>query len=389
MAEPAPARSRNQVRDEYSFRYPFGQQLDCARAALRQRSRRMVDVGRRLCLHAGGRGERIVRFFACGRDDLGRSRISILTYQWGDTPKLLDVTAEPVLDLGDAGCFDMDGVAYPYMVRSGGRLFMYYVGWNKLGGRSPWVTNLGLAVSDDDGKSLQRVSRAPIISRTNDDPVGSASSCAIPHDDGSWTLYYTKLLSWNTDLTPPGPCYNIWKARSTDGISWQPLNENTIPHDAGEYALCAPCLHRFGEQTVMFFFGARPSLPALRCTRKCRWHVPQDRGTAAHRCPANGTTTCSATPMCCRSAGGSTFSTAETVLAGKASATRSGKQPEGSPVSGRIGVGRGAVAQARLLVMPGGGQFAIHLPNDHVGALLDFGEDLRNVQSHQPDKKQV
>ncbi len=55
----------------------------------------------------------IVRFFACGRDDLGRSRIGILTYQWGDTPKLLDVTAEPVLDLGDAGCFDMDGVAYP------------------------------------------------------------------------------------------------------------------------------------------------------------------------------------------------------------------------------------------------------------------------------------
>lgn len=195
----------------------------------------------------------IVRFFACGRDDVGRSRIGILTYQWGDTPKLLDVTAEPVLDLGDAGCFDMDGVAYPYMVRSGGRLWMYFVGWNKLGGRAPWVTNLGLAVSDDDGKSFQRVSRAPIISRTNDDPVGSASSCAIPHDDGSWTLYYTKMLSWNTNLTPPGPCYNIWKARSTDGITWQPLNENTIPHDAGEYALCAPCLHKFGEQTVMFF----------------------------------------------------------------------------------------------------------------------------------------
>ena len=195
----------------------------------------------------------IVRFFACGRDDLGRSRIGILSYQWGDTPKLLDVTAEPVLDLGDAGCFDMDGVAYPYMVRSGGRLWMYYVGWNKLGGRAPWVTNLGLAVSDDDGKSFQRVSRAPIISRTDDDPIGSASSCAIPHDDGSWTLYYTKLLSWNTELTPPGPCYNIWKARSTDGISWKPLNQNTIPHDAGEYALCAPCLHGFGDQTVMFF----------------------------------------------------------------------------------------------------------------------------------------
>ena len=42
----------------------------------------------------------IVRFFACGRDDLGRSRIGILSYQWGDTPKLLDVTFEKYQPLG-------------------------------------------------------------------------------------------------------------------------------------------------------------------------------------------------------------------------------------------------------------------------------------------------
>jgi hypothetical protein len=195
----------------------------------------------------------IVRFFACGRDDQGRSRIGIIRFKWGETPKLLDVTRDPVLDLGDPGCFDMDGVAYPYLVQSHGRLLMYYVGWNKLGGRAPWVTNLGLAVSDDDGSSFKRVTRAPILPRTNDDPIGSASSCIVPHGDGSWTLYYTKLLSWDAGMTPPGPCYNIWKARSTDGVSWSPLNQNVIGHDKGEYALCAPCLHRFGDQTVMFF----------------------------------------------------------------------------------------------------------------------------------------
>src|SRR3954466_10433519 len=98
----------------------------------------------------------------------------------------------------------------------------------------------------------------------------------------------------------------------------------------------------------------------------------------------NGTMTCSAMPMCCRSVAGSTFSTAETALAGKVWATRNGKRPEGSSVSGRIGMGRSAVAQAHLVVGPRSVQFAIHLADDHVRALLDLGKDLRDVQSHQP-----
>jgi hypothetical protein len=195
----------------------------------------------------------VVRFFACGRDDLGRSRIGTISYKWGATPQLTDVSSDPVLDLGEAGCFDMDGVAYPYLVRDGNRLLMYYVGWTKLGGRAPWVTNLGLAVSNDNGKSFVRASRAPIIPRTDDDPIGSASSCIVQNARDSWTLYYTKLLSWNETSDPPGPCYNIWKANSSDSVAWTPSNENVIGHEPGEYALCAPCLHRFGDQTVMFF----------------------------------------------------------------------------------------------------------------------------------------
>ncbi len=197
--------------------------------------------------------DNVVRFFACGRDDLGRSRIGTVSYKWGRTPELIDVSADPVLDLGEAGCFDMDGVAYPYLVRRGNRLLLYYVGWTKLGGRAPWVTNLGLAVSDDNGKTFVRATRAPIITRSNDDPIGSASSCVVADADNSWTLYYSKLLRWDETSDPPGPCYNIWKARSSDGVNWAPLNQNVIPHEPGEYALCAPCLHRFGDRTVMFF----------------------------------------------------------------------------------------------------------------------------------------
>ena len=75
-----------------------------------------------------------VRLFLTGRDKTIRTRVGIVTLKWTDRPQVMDVTPEPVIDLGELGTFDMDGVSYPWIVRHDGALFMYYVGWNRLGG---------------------------------------------------------------------------------------------------------------------------------------------------------------------------------------------------------------------------------------------------------------
>jgi WbqC-like protein family len=79
-------------------------------------------------------GEDAVRLFVAGRDTTMRSRIGVVTRQWLEQPRVVAISPQPVLDLGDLGAFDMDGVSYPWMVENGTELWMYYVGWNRLGG---------------------------------------------------------------------------------------------------------------------------------------------------------------------------------------------------------------------------------------------------------------
>jgi hypothetical protein len=198
----------------------------------------------------------VVRLFAGGRDERGRSRIGIVSIAWGDPPKVLDVTPAPVLDLGQPGCFDMDGVAYPCVLRSGPDVRLYYTGWRKLGADVPFTTDVGLAVSGDDGRSFARVSRAPLLPLTDSEPIGVGSSCVVPASDAAWTMYYTRLLSWDISQKPPKPFYNIWKAVSREGAAWQRLDVNVISHDRDEYALGAPSFHRWGD-TAQLYFTAR------------------------------------------------------------------------------------------------------------------------------------
>src|SRR3954463_3063032 len=74
-------------------------------------------------------GKDTVHLFLTGRDEAVRSRIGVVTLRWSERPEVIDVTREPVFDLGECGSFDMDGVSYPWLVKADGALLMYYVGW--------------------------------------------------------------------------------------------------------------------------------------------------------------------------------------------------------------------------------------------------------------------
>lgn len=194
-----------------------------------------------------------VRLFLTGRDKTIRTRVGIITLKWDQRPQVVDVTREPVIDLGESGAFDMDGVSYPWMVEHDGALFMYYVGWNRLGGEVPFRNQIGLAISEDNGKSFRRVTRAPLLPLTDAEPIGSGSHC-VEKVPGGWRMYYTSFLRW--DRTPEGPkhFYHIREAYSKDGIHWERPGKvvvDLIPPD--EYALGAPDLDSWGGNRMIYF----------------------------------------------------------------------------------------------------------------------------------------
>jgi hypothetical protein len=182
-----------------------------------------------------------------------RTRIGIATFRFGaELPDLIDLTAEPIFDLGETGCFDADGVSYPWIVQEGGRFKMYYVGWLRLGGEISFQNQPGLAVSED-GIRFRRHSRAPLLPLTDEEPVGFGSVCVESFASG-WRMFYTGFVGWERAGSNLRPRYNIRRASSNNGYDWR--RDGTVSVDFGgaeEFALGAPALlHRDGREELYF-----------------------------------------------------------------------------------------------------------------------------------------
>src|SRR5215469_4505334 len=79
-----------------------------------------------------------------------------------------------VLPFGDRGAFDDEGIMPGDIVRRESRLWMYYTGWNQ-GVTVPYRNSIGLAYSDDDGKSFSRAFAGPVVDRAFDEPLMSVT----------------------------------------------------------------------------------------------------------------------------------------------------------------------------------------------------------------------
>lgn len=177
------------------------------------------------------------KIYFSGRND---SNISHIGYAIADfsseQPKIVDFSTEPVLCPGELGCFDDNGVTPSSVVSSNGRLFLYYIGWNP---GSTVRMNLfgGLAISEDQGKSFHRYSRAPIIERTRNDPFLNTAPHVI-QENGLWRMYYVAGVGWkHKDL----PRYHIRYAESSDGMNWRRDGKICIDfRDENETSLARP-----------------------------------------------------------------------------------------------------------------------------------------------------
>jgi hypothetical protein len=199
------------------------------------------------------RGGERVQLFVTGRDATIRSRVGVVTLRWADRPQLVKISTQPVLDLGAPGTFDMDGVSYPWIVDNGGELWMYYVGWNRLGGDIPFRNQIGLAISSNGGKTFERVTRAPLLPLTDEEPIGSGSTY-VDRVPGGWRMLYTSFLRWERRPEGPRHYYHIREAYSVDGIKWDRPGKvivDLVPPD--EYALGAPDVAIVNGRRILYF----------------------------------------------------------------------------------------------------------------------------------------
>jgi hypothetical protein len=183
-------------------------------------------------------GDRIRVYFSA-RDERGRARVGYLELDLTDPARLLALTDAPVLGLGPLGAFDDNGVTTAWMVRQGDRKLLYYSGWTT-GGTVPFRFFVGLAASDDGGRSFRRVSAGPILDRDDVDPYLTGSPCVL-QDEGRWRMWYVSGTAWEEHEGVLRHRYHIKYAESRDGVRWQRPGMVCVDYGSpDEYAVARP-----------------------------------------------------------------------------------------------------------------------------------------------------
>lgn len=160
-------------------------------------------------------GERLRITVAClDADRVGR--LANLELDPNDPLRVLSVSGEPVLNVGEAGTFDDSGVSPCCFVETDGVRRLYYVGWQRSQG-VPYMIFCGRAV--DHGDRFERCSRTPLLERSDEEPWIRSATTVLRHGDGL-RMWYASALSWIEVDRARVPRYLVRSADSLDGESW-------------------------------------------------------------------------------------------------------------------------------------------------------------------------
>jgi hypothetical protein len=172
----------------------------------------------------------VLRIYFSPRDTRGRSHAAFIEVEADDPRNILYVHDQPVLSPGTLGTFDDSGVMPSSIVSREGRKYLYYIGWNQ-GVTVSYRNSVGLAVSEDGGRTFQRMFDGPVVDRTRLEPYFCASPFAMyDREDGKWKLWYASSTGWTVVDGHTEPLYQILYAESDDGIEWRRDRDICIPY---------------------------------------------------------------------------------------------------------------------------------------------------------------
>jgi ribosomal protein S18 acetylase RimI-like enzyme len=153
-----------------------------------------------------------------------------------DLRTVLRVADHEVIPLGGLGCFDEHGIFPFHVTREGGRVAAYPTGWSRRVSVSV-ETAIGLAFSDDNGLTFERVGPGPVLGPSAQEPclVGDGFVRLI---DGVFHMWYIFGTGWRRFAPgePPDRTYKIGHATSPDGETWtKEEGRRIIPDRLGEF----------------------------------------------------------------------------------------------------------------------------------------------------------
>jgi hypothetical protein len=194
-----------------------------------------------------------IRVFVAFLDADSVGRLGFVDVAADDPTQVLDVSADPALDVGAPGMFDDSGVNPLSAFRHEGRIWLYYAGWQR-SRAVPYLLFTGLAHSDDGGASFTRHSRIPVLDRTEAEPTLRSGAFVCPRAGGGFRAWYVTGEGWTESQGKLRPTYAMRYAESDDGIRWPDAGTPCLtPTAPDEYGFGRPYVDTDGDTLRMWY----------------------------------------------------------------------------------------------------------------------------------------
>lgn len=205
----------------------------------------------------------MIRVYVAFLDAHRVGRIGFIDVDVSDPRRILGVSADPVLDVGEPGMFDDNGVTPLSVVDHGGRRFLYYVGW-QLDPKVRYHAFTGLAISSDGGKTFARYSPVPVTDRSRDEPV-LRSSPHVMIDGHTWKMWYAAGDHLREVRGKLVPSYSLRYLESPDGLTWGDRGRPCLECSGGdEFGLSRPFVSRSADGQWEMLFSTRTERQGYR-----------------------------------------------------------------------------------------------------------------------------
>ena len=195
--------------------------------------------------------EDLIRVYAGFRDKNGISRIGYVDVEAENPSKIRYVSKYPALDVGIAGAFDDNGVILGDIIENEGCFYMYYVGF-QLANNVKFLAFTGLSISDDGGNTFKRLSKAPVLDRT-DDELYIRAIHSVKIEDEIWKIWYAAGNSWEWINGNPYPRYNIRYTELLRGTTIRHKSIVCLNTEKDEYRIGRPRVYKRGQEYIMLY----------------------------------------------------------------------------------------------------------------------------------------
>lgn len=193
-----------------------------------------------------------IRIFMGGWDTNNISRIYYIDVDANNPSSVKNIITTPVLDIGEYGCFDDNGVFPGHVYRHKKKIYLYYTGFQKLD-KIPFSNFSGLAISADNGMTFKRVSKAPVMDR-KDEGLFTRAGISIIVKDNIFHTFYAVGNSWHFVNGKNRPVYEINYITSNDGIHFGESGRTILTCDYDvEHGLGRPQICEFNDIYFVFF----------------------------------------------------------------------------------------------------------------------------------------